>query len=273
MKKCTSLFFAFFLSFVSYEALAWGAYSGQSNVVKTVGDQTVAGSKTFTSITTFEHDVSLDEGTPILQIIENDQAANDQCHEISMSGGVLSFSARDNTCGVAGHEDWLEVTRSGLSVTTVDFPNGDVNITDSLTSSKACASGYTRISPNYCTSDTPSASYSLTRDACTTITAPAADSKIISIQLSSAAKSNNGVLTRVTTIASYNDSGCITQAAPVITAYAREDPALSAGNFLALNSQNVFIKSSSAGSDVYLKLTDDAGNQGTGFYNIIGYYD
>lgn len=135
--------------------------------------------------------------------------------------------------------------------------------------SYGCASGYTRIGPNLCMKTAPgSVGTSLTRDAITAVSSPAAGAKAVIIDIFARANSGNGIATRYTTINIYSDSGGTTYIGGVAST-TREEVAVAAGTTLREESQRMVLNT----ANPYIQMVDDAGDQGYATYNVVGYYD
>lgn len=162
--------------------------------------------------------------------------------------------------------------QSGLS----GFPSaptfaGTVTFKGSAVSTKACAAGYTRMTPNLCLRDNPSAGTSLVRDTCTTIAAPDSAAKVVVVGVNTIAISNNAApVTRVAQAFIATSATCAT-AWIASSAQTTEQVALAAGNALGQDF-SLGLAPVSAGN-FFLVFTDDAGNQGAATYRIMGYID
>lgn len=146
---------------------------------------------------------------------------------------------------------------------------GNVAVTGSVTSTKACASGYTRAGPNLCTRDAWGTGTGLTRDACTTIAAPAG-AKAVLFYIEAGVVSTNVVGLRFVIVDAFDSSACSTGAWRVLGAQVREQVAVAA---TTLGIHQVQGLAKVFGGNVFLKFTDDAGNNGIAAYHIIGYHD
>lgn len=148
-----------------------------------------------------------------------------------------------------------------------------LQLSESPTSTKACAAGYTRKGPNYCQKNAPLFSWTaLTRDACASIALPSAEVVLLVVNGITAAKSANSVLERSASITAYSDASCTAgNETGNWGLVVRENAAVAAGN--QLGSVQVDQTIAVSGSNFYLKCTDDLGNQGTCSYMLRGYYD
>ena len=136
----------------------------------------------------------------------------------------------------------------------------------------AAESGYTRIDPHYCIKDLLRSDTALTRDTQTTINSPSANATAVRVALKARVISVNSAAFRYSLISLYATSG-FSPGYELCKATAYEGSGIVAANDLAENSIEVDIPLSSTGGDFYLKFSDDSGDQGLGYYSIIGYYD
>jgi hypothetical protein len=158
-----------------------------------------------------------------------------------------------------------------LSVAGTAAVGGDLSTEGTFSSTKACAAGYTRVGPNLCMKTTAySATASLTRDVVAALSDPSADSTALIVALDIAARSGNSApVRRTASVDCYGDAtGTVSQLTPV--ADGTEQVAMSGNAVIARTVQQVCIVKDTGYS---LKLSDDAGNNGTASYEIRGYYD
>lgn len=146
-------------------------------------------------------------------------------------------------------------------------------LTGTVSSAKACASGYTRVSPNYCKVSVVGAFTDLTRDSCTLVMGPSPDTRAIELLLYPIARSANaGGANRYSLIEVFGGGGCVDKKG-FITANAYEFTAITNGTPIMAITAPISAKTDQIGGGVYLRLNDDLGNQGGGSYYITGYYD
>lgn len=150
--------------------------------------------------------------------------------------------------------------------------NGVATVASTLTSTKACAAGYTRTGPNFCRVTSGGTGTGLARDVCTSITSLPSDAKAVLLNVDGYARSNNAVAARITRIYAYTTNTCGTVLRFPINLQTYEFNAVPAGTIIATDS-NEMIVPLDASQDFFLMLEDDAGNQGTGGYRITGYFD
>jgi len=132
------------------------------------------------------------------------------------------------------------------------------------------ASGYTRIAQNLCRKTTYGSDTALTRDVTTLVSAPVANATGMIIKISAVVKSNGGALLRTAAVAVYSDSGATNLIATVNAQHAETvAEGHGAADILSIDEFEAHVY----GSSVYLVFTDDAGNQGAGSYQVVGYYD
>lgn len=134
------------------------------------------------------------------------------------------------------------------------------------------ASGYVRFSPNLCRINQSYASLltPLVQNTLTLVTGPVGCKGLI-LLLENYAKSNNSVLSRFSSTQVYNSSsGNIPIAENYATSY--EQVATPVANVLLGVTTEVHVPTNSIGQ-VWLRLSGDAGNQFSGNYAIVGYYD
>jgi hypothetical protein len=84
-----------------------------------------------------------------------------------------------------------------------------IAMSGTLSSTKACASGYTRVAPNFCNKDVQAGSTSLTFSTCTSVADPSGDAKaiIFDISLIAVAANVHGNADRAN-VAAYSNTGC-----------------------------------------------------------------
>lgn len=157
-------------------------------------------------------------------------------------------------------------TFAGLSATTGAFSG-------TVSSTKACASGYTRVLPNYCAKDVLSVSGNVTTT-CTKFGYPLGitDAKSLYIRVESYIRSTNSVGLRETTVNVYapTDTTCTGTITDYIREFSYEYVAVAAGTTIARSNSTLIVRSASTG-DFYLKI----GGAGTGLALVyyLGYFD
>lgn len=153
----------------------------------------------------------------------------------------------------------------------VDF-NGTVTFSGTVTSDKACETGYTRITPNLCLSTGGDARIILTRDACTTVTGPTINAKAVIFYAQAIAfTANVGGIARSSAFEAFTDAGCSTLKRVMALARGYEFTAVPLTSFGM--DTNLITSIPDGSGNFYFRHSDDAGNQGTASYQIMGYYD
>ena len=141
-------------------------------------------------------------------------------------------------------------------------PDGTVN------SYKSAASGYTRVTPNYCKRDNGNTSTGLATGS-TAVAAPSADAKAVEVEVEVYAGSQNAVGSRYSFVKGYTDAGLtLIQGRVHIQIY--EVTAIS-GVILGGATGTILINLSSPGASLYLDFAHSPGS--TAIYRVVGYYD
>lgn len=154
---------------------------------------------------------------------------------------------------------------SNLSGTTL---SGTTTVSGTLTSTKACASGFTRAGPNFCVRTDSVSTTPLTRDACTVITKPdsSANALLVHFELNARGANISGAL-RSSEVGVWNATCDSTRHSRVFTAGFEFNATTSD---ISMWKGNVVIPT--IGSIAFL-FQDDAGNVGLASYQIRGYFD
>jgi len=145
-----------------------------------------------------------------------------------------------------------------------------IAITGSIATTKAAASGYTRIAPNLCVRSPEFSQISLTRDTLTEITGPTGSKGLI-LRLRIQPRSNNSIADRTILITAYTDS-VPTNRVLYADFQTREFAATAAGTAISGMTQDFHLPCSAA-YKIWIKYEDYSGNQGYVDYQIVGYYD
>lgn len=181
-------------------------------------------------------------------------------------GGSLSIEPRD---GTGTSFQVYNPTGDELFIYGVNGPGNLIGISNNgtLRSIKACATGYTRITPNYCNRNAGAAFVALARDFCTTINPGISDAKALVLLVEMTTQTANAVASRFVTVQNFSENTCV-NVHEVLKNQSYEEVAKvtsvlssSTGKMLA------------PGNIAYLKYIDDAGNDGQASYYIAGYYD
>lgn len=171
-----------------------------------------------------------------------------------LAGAGMSISP-----GVAPH------THSDLNT-----GGGTLSLSGSLTSTKACAAGYTRITPNFCTRDSNLGNSSLTVNTCTAVALPTANAKALLIWTSLVVSSSNAVGQRDTALSGYDNATCVS---PKLTEVAIQTYEFSAvlSTTIAVH-HGYFVLQTPSGNPT-LQYTSSAGNSGQVLYQVRGYWE
>lgn len=182
----------------------------------------------------------------------------------TISGGTLSGATLSGTTTNTGTISGGTISGAIISGATSISTSGTVS------STKACASGYTRITPNLCIKPDSSTTI-LTRDVCTAVNAPSPDAKVLLIRLEALSRTENGVGIRSAIVSGYSDSGCTQTTIYPVSANSVEFVAY--GNMNSINRAIVIshVILPSPGATTYVRLL--GGTYAQGLYNVVGYYD
>ena len=167
--------------------------------------------------------------------------------------------------------DVFEITDTSTLLFSMQRTTGDISIAGAFASTKACASGYTRVTPNLCFKNANTANIGtvLTAGTCTSIAAPDGAAKALLLRVNSLVNSNNAIATRWSQIDSHSTSACNgTTGYFRFNNQVREFAAVAAGTTISDQAAQYVVP-----VPVWLILTRDTGNQGTGLYEVQGYYD
>ena len=180
---------------------------------------------------------------------------------------VLVFAA--SIASAAGVSGLRQHNHSSAAKGGSALAPASIATTGTISSTKACAANFARIGPNLCWETTAFNTTTLTKDACTTLTNPSGDAKALIVQADMLVQSANVAATvRFTRVDGYNDSGCAT-ILTILQARAYEFTAVGAITIGGINGI-IVIPSTTAPR---IKLSDDVGNNGSGGYKIVGYFD
>lgn len=209
----------------------------------------------------FSGKLTVSNTNPHLCFNETDAAGSNQQWAIVVGGENFRIATSPDGIGSCG-----------VSTTLIEIPRATLNIrvTRTLESTKACASGYTRVSPNICKRDLPIATTNLSTG-CTSVTIPSSDAKAVLVYAEVNAISANvaaatrfsqldgstgttctGFLLRTSWIARGHEFNAV--AGTTLSSYYAMQWALVSANF-------------------GLNFTRDGGNQSTAAYAIVAYMD
>lgn len=261
MRPVRSLLFIFAFSVVAGPAFAGlavspGTASHTHSDANTGGDALAAGTFRITN------------AIPQAIFIESDATADNGRWQFNVNNEAFYLQAVNdaNTVGPVV----FQVDRTG---TVVD----SLTLATTLGSSKACAVGFTRITPNSCSDSTPTVA-ALTRDSCTAVAASAADSKAEHLWLNMILASNNAIADRSILFQVYTDAACTAGYAAgsfrgTVQFSGREFAAVAAATTLYQKNADGLIPLPSAGSTIYVLFSDDTGNQNQVSIGRLGYLD
>lgn len=218
--------------------------------------------------------VFIDDNTPELVFDEADQTGANQNWGFRSSGS--QFSLNTFTSGRVVSSPMMTFTRSGVSPVqaithgTAYFQD-TVTLTDTLLSTKACAAGYTRMSPNYCKLNSMVGTGTVLVSAtCTTVAAASADATFVQLRIHSLVRPDGTGGNKYTETGAFTTSSCTTRRDFArLSAY--EETAGSPTNILAEDTQIILAPSN--GTNYFLKQTEDAGGWPEARFLVMGYYD
>lgn len=174
----------------------------------------------------------------------------------------------------AARADLLDaVQKLNIMIADRGVANGVAALTSTggITVPKTCVSGFTRYAVNYCHATT-AASTTLARDTCTAIAVPSGSAAVaLNISYYTIAKSANAIADRVTQINAYSAITCGGSIHTRGESTAREFSATAAGTLLATAFTDAITPVISG--NAYVRMSDDAGNQGVGIVYVMGYFD
>lgn len=219
-----------------------------------------------TGANTFSAAQTISSTAAYIDLIETDAAAENGKWRLTAS--VEALVIRTLTDALGAGENILAVQRTGTAIDSITVPM--LTVEGTLVSTKAAATGYSRVSPNMCRVNDATGNTSLTRDTLILVTGPAGAKGLI-LKVYIAASSNQAVGFRNTNVKIYSDSSGTTEIAEAICD-AYEQVASATLLFLAEDVSELHVKCDSS-ARVWLKMTDDAGNNGVANYKIVGYYD
>lgn len=188
----------------------------------------------------------------------------------SASGGTMD--GVDNTC--VGSFQPLTISGTNISLLSqTSGTNVSIDTTGSLTSSKACATNYTRIAPNVCIRNTNIWQQTTINTTCTTIASPVSGAKALIGFFTTSIASNNTANTNITnTINVYTSSACSVPLGTASTIY-REWTATIAGTQIGLQSlgTQILFPPDATGAYAIFSTTGHANNAGS--WVMVGYMD
>lgn len=175
--------------------------------------------------------------------------------------GNATFNGAINTFNGA-------ITSFASSSTTFTGPS---SFAATLSSTKACAAGYTRKGPNFCSRDATN-STNLARDVCTTDASLPSDAKAALVAVRAYAISTNAVGgPRSSKVFFFTSNTCATTLRIGVEAFGYEHTAVAASTLAGDAAE--FIVPLDTNADFFIQQADDAGNTGAGQYSLNGYFD
>lgn len=246
------------------------------------GASTLTGAVTAGTITS-SGNFTVQKNDAKLTLDDNASTADNQIWDFRAISDALYGRVVNDSGGAVSN--WLQVDRTGVVVDQVKLFGTNTLVEQKLsigtalsltpttmTDTRACASGFFRSAWNYCVYNGAVTGTSLTRDTCTPVTVPAG-SKVISIRLMARASAANSVSLRSATVTVFLESSC-TNALATTEALASENPATTSGWYLSQDIDTVLVPTNlGVGGSVWIRLSDDTGNQGVGNYWISGYFN
>lgn len=179
---------------------------------------------------------------------------------------ITGCHSSDTTVGSTWFDD-VRIDQGVVTLTgTQTLTNKTIELSGSLSSIKAAASGFTRISPNFCYKTSGVSLTSLTLSACTTITSPAADATALLVFVNAIARAGNAVAQRESDIRVYNDSTCTT-VIDALQALAYEHVAVAGNASLTELSGYIIVRNSNP------RIMLQADSTAIGRYEVRGYWD
>lgn len=165
------------------------------------------------------------------------------------------------------------ILRSGTGSGPTPTYTLTLNSSGVLSSSRACDTGYTRVTPNYCRKTSYDLSATTINGVCSTVDGPTS-ATALQLRVYTLAKTASLVSTaRNTAVHAYNTSSCSDPQLQAFLSYAQGYEFVSAANVTAgADTNDVKVKTDSNG-DVFVKFVSDSGGNGTASYFLMGYYD
>jgi hypothetical protein len=205
---------------------------------------------------------------PQIVFIETDATDDNKRWDIRIDSETFELRAVNDANIDAS--DFLVATRTGITVDQVTIGGTTVSVSGTLSSTKAAASGFTRMTPNFCMRTDVISTTSLTRDAYASVSIPSGATALL-IYVVADAKSNNAVASRYTVVQGQQQTGSL-ETSPGhsrVLAMAYEHVAVAAATTLTTVDGWIILQASTP----YLIMYDDTGNQGTAGYQVRGYWD
>lgn len=207
--------------------------------------------------------------------IESDATTDNKRWDWQANAESFLLRTVDDAGAVAGTA--VKVDRTGTVVDEISLSatntsvTGTLSVTDTVSSTKSCFTGYTRVSPNFCIKDAPSTVFNLSAGGCTLTTAPGpTDVEALLLTISQRVISTNAVGLRDATLNVYapTDTTCAGGGQIIPVSMAREEVAVAAGTELSRHTYQITVRSSATG---VVPVQWVSGGIVTG--DIAGYYD
>lgn len=176
----------------------------------------------------------------------------------------LGTMATQNASGVA----ITGGTISGTPISGSTLSGTSLALSGAATSTKACAAGYSRVTPNYCAKDAPSFP-GPSPGTCATIALPSADAKALVLSLAFAIQSANGVEQRYAYQQFYAGTGCTGTVLLITSAKVWEAVAVNAQPLLREEGRMVEVPVYGGAVSVLGSASLSSGS----YYALLGYYD
>lgn len=227
---------------------------------------------------------------PSIFVYDENAPTNEKYWKFGNASGDFVLFTYDDAQGLG--QTAFTITRTGTTtdlltitppttiegkLTTGTLTTGTLTTSGTLTSTRPCDTGYTRIDLNFCLRDAPTW-VALVRDTCTVLGPASTNSKAVLLRFMVFANSANAIGERWSFINSYTTNTCDTLLVDQ-AAHSRgyEHSAIAAGIALGSDTGTVVMRSPDGGTGTggqhYVKFTDDTGNNGTAYYMFFGYYD
>jgi len=292
MRKISLLISFLIATFGGGQVIALGvgsgaAVSGQSDNISVVGTLTTGGGITSGGDIIITNDrLDIQNAAPRILLQDTDTAsATPDIGPYFFGMGGSNLLSMYTKAGNINFKNWNSgkdfiFTDTGAGNVTINPDlemNGSVtapwNFATTVTSTKACAAGYSRITPNWCLRDTQTSTSSIPSATCTTIAAPDGDATSIILSMASGAGSNNAIGQRWAHAYQHTTSGCISVRKTLIQHLDYEEVAIGPGTVLSQSFSEVTVANDSVGGSIYIKASEDAGTYSSVSYGVIGYYD
>lgn len=209
-------------------------------------------------------DLTVSKSTPAITL--NASGSSDAAIIFYEDGGVNRWAVSRGTDGN------FYIGRYDASGVFQDYPIVISASDGSLSSTRACASGYTRKGLDYC--ERNSWSYTaLVRDVCTTDSSLPSEAKAVNVSANTVANSDNAAgIVRYSKVFLYAENTCVTLRRSIGLAYGYEFSAVASTKIVASDLSDVRASLDSS-QDFFVKFDDDSGDNASGSYGITGYWD